>query len=288
MGNTARNLMTGFVKESQTSTRYEIYADVARKENFLLLYKTFKELSAQKKERAISLYKFLKKLKINDLIENLIVEIRTTTTFGTTIENLETCINEGDELWQKLYPDFEHTAKIEGYMDIANRFKEIIQIERNLSQRLKMFLNLINSNSYSKQRSITFWKCLACGYEVGMNELPNDFSCPSCGHFKSYFQRKTMQLITDEKLIKQKEVSGWVCMECGYEVPLEELPEDWRCGSCGRSKAYFKRKILKSKYYEIQNISSQKAHWVCLECGNEEEIDLPAGWTCSKCGFPKE
>ncbi|MDX1799082.1 MAG: rubrerythrin family protein, partial [Candidatus Lokiarchaeia archaeon] len=144
MGNTARNLMTGFVKESQTSTRYEIYADIARKENFLLLYKTFKELSAQKKERAISLYKFLKKLKINDLIENLIVEIRTATTFGTTIENLEACINEGDELWQKLYPDFEHTAKIEGYMDIANRFKEIIQIERNLSQRLKMFLNLIN------------------------------------------------------------------------------------------------------------------------------------------------
>ncbi|MFX0021397.1 MAG: ferritin family protein [Candidatus Hermodarchaeota archaeon] len=288
MGSIARNLMIGFVIESQISTRYEIYADIARKENFLFLFKNFKELATQKKERAISLYKFLKKLQIDEVIINLNVELKISTTFGTTIENLEACINESDELWQKLYPNFENTAKIEGYVEIANRFKEIIQIERNFSQRLKMFFNLITSNSYSNKTNITFWKCLACGYEVATDDLANDFSCPSCGHFKSYFQRKSLQLVADKKLIMQKEISGWVCMECGYEVPLEELPEDWKCGSCGRSKEYFKRKTLKPKDYEIQSIPSEKAHWVCLECGNEEEIDLPAGWVCSKCGFPKE
>ncbi|MFX1309558.1 MAG: rubredoxin-like domain-containing protein, partial [Promethearchaeota archaeon] len=94
--------------------------------------------------------------------------------------------------------------------------------------------------------------------------------------------------VLDEKSIKQKQVLGWVCMECGYEVALDELPDDWKCGSCGRSKAYFKRKTLKTKDYEILSIPSEKAYWVCLECGNEEEVELPAGWKCSKCGFPKE
>ena len=135
---------------------------------------------------------------------------------------------------------------------------------------------------------IIFWKCLACGYEVGIDELPNDFNCPSCGHMGSYFQRKSIQLVPDEKSLTQKEISGWVCMECGYEVPLDELPEDWKCGSCGRSKAYFKRKVFKTKDYEIQSIPSEKAHWICLECGNEEEIDMPIGWKCSKCGFPQQ
>jgi rubrerythrin len=285
---TIKNLITGFVKESQTRTRYEIYADIARKENFLLLSKTFNELAVQKKERANFLYRFLKQLNIDEDFDNIVVKIKASTKFGTTKENLEASIIEGDELWQKLYPDFESEAKIEGYIDIANKFKEIIQSERNLSQRLKMFLNLISNNSYSEKKNIIFWKCLACGYEVAIDNLPQDFKCPSCGHLGSYFQRKSIQLVQDEKFFAQKQVSGWVCMECGYEVPLEELPDDWKCGSCGRSKAYFKRKTIIPKTYEIQSIPSEKAHWICLECGNEEEIDLPPGWKCSKCGFPKE
>ena len=288
VGRTANNLMIGFIRESQTRTRYEIYAEVARKENYLLISRNFKELATQKKERAIWLYKFLRQLKKDEIFEDLVVEIKSPTTYGTTIENLEASINEEDEEWQNLYPNFANTAKMEGYVDISNRFKEFAQTERNISQRLKMFLNLINSNSFSEKSTITFWKCLACGYEIAMDELPNDFNCPSCGHFKSYFQRKSLHLVLDEKSMKQKEISGWVCMECGYEVALEELPDDWRCASCGRSKAYFKRKALKTKDYEIHSIPREKAHCICLECGNEEDIELPAGWKCSKCGFPKE
>lgn len=33
---------------------------------------------------------------------------------------------------------------------------------------------------------------------------------------------------------------------------------------------------------------SEKAIWTCLECGNEEEIEMPEGWNCSVCGYPKE
>ncbi|UCC21156.1 MAG: hypothetical protein JSV62_07745 [Promethearchaeota archaeon] len=285
MGKTARNLMEGFLRESQTRIRFEIYAEVARRENYLLISKILKELATQKKENAIWFYKYLRRLKKGEIFEDLVIEIKSPTTYGKTIENLEALIFEEDKIWQNLYPNFADIAKAEGYIDIANKFKEFTQIERNLSQRLKMFLNLIRSNSFTEKNTINFWKCLACGFEVAVDDLPNDFECPSCGHLKSYFQRKSLHLISEEQSTSQREVSGWVCMECGYEVALEELPDDWKCASCGRSKAYFKRKVIKKELYEIKSTGTEKARWVCLECGNEEDIEMPPGWKCPKCGF---
>ena len=286
MKNTADNLMIGFIKESQTRIRYEIYAEIAKKEKYALIFRNFKDFANQKREFANWLYKTLQQLKKDELFEDLTVEIESPTTYGTTIQNLESSIKEEDKEWQDLYPNFVNIAKMEGYQEIAKRLKKIIQTKRNYSQRLKMLLNLVRGNAFFKRNKIPYWKCLACGYEVAMDELPNDFNCPSCGHFKSYFQRKILQLIPDEKSLEKKEISGWVCMECGYEVTLEELPEDWKCFSCGRSKSYFKRKVLKPQDYVIYSKETEKAQWVCLECGNEEEIDMPVGWKCPKCGFP--
>ncbi|MFX1418433.1 MAG: rubredoxin-like domain-containing protein [Promethearchaeota archaeon] len=288
MKRTTSNLIESFLRESQMRIRYEIYADVARKENYLLISKILKEFATQKKENAIWLYNYLRKLKRDEIFEDLVVEIKIPTTYGKTIENLEALIFEEDEIWQNQYPNFADIAKVEGYIDIANKFKEFTQLERNLSQRLKMFLNLINSNFFTEKNTITFWKCLACGFEVAMDELPNDFECPSCGHLKSYFQRKSLHLFLEEKSAIQKKVSGWVCMECGYEVAVDELPDDWKCTSCGHSKAYFKRKVLKPQQYIIKSIETEKARWVCLECGNEEEIEMPPDWKCPKCGFPNK
>lgn len=89
--------------------------------------------------------------------------------------------------------------------------------------------------------------------------------------------------MNDEKSVPISTI--WECMECGYEIMVEELPNDWKCASCGRSKAYFKRKTRKQKQESISVKTTEKALWVCLECGNEEEINMPVGWKCPKCGF---
>ena len=286
MRRTAYNLMLGFLRESQTSIRYELYSEIAKKEKFALISKTFKEFAIQQKELANRFYQMIQQLKKEELIENITVEITNPTTYGTTIENLESSIKGEDEEWQDLYPSFTNTAEIEGYKEVVKRLKKFSQIKRNRSQRLGMLLNLIEGNAFSEKVKISFWKCMSCGFEIATDELPNDFSCPTCGHFKSYFQKKTLQLMHNEISHPQKEVSGWVCMECGYEVALEELPDDWKCMSCGCSKAYFKRKTIKPSDYVVA-VQTEKAHWVCLECGNEEEIEMPVGWKCPKCGFPK-
>ncbi len=286
MRKTAFNLMESFLRETQTRTRYEIYSEVAKKENFILISRTFNELANQKKEHANWLYQMLQQLKKEEIFEHISVEIKNPTAYGTTDENLKASIKEEDEGWQKVYPSFTNIAKIEGYKEISKRLGEISLAIRNHSQRLKMFLTLLEGNT--EKTKISFWKCMSCGFEVAIDELPNDFKCPTCGHIKSYFQKKTLQLIENEISHQKKEIPGWVCMECGYEVPLKELPDNWNCASCGRSKAYFKRKTLKPKDVLIKSLVTEKANWICLECGHEEEIEMPIGWKCPTCGFPKK
>ena len=287
MRRTAYNLITSFLRDSETRIRYEIYSEIAKKEKLIFISNTFKDLANLKKDHANWLYQMLQKLKKEEMFENLTIQINTPTSCGTTIENLESSIIEEEDEWQELYPSFVNTAKAEGYIEIAKKLKDFSQIKRNNSQRLKMLLNLIKKKTHLEKDKITYWKCMSCGFEIGIDDLPIQFSCPSCGHNKSYFQKKTLQLIYNDILNQKKEISGWVCMECGYEVAMEELPQDWKCISCGRSKAYFKRKSIKSKEYMIKTSEIEKAHWICLECGNEEEIEMPIGWKCPKCGSPK-
>lgn len=40
-----------------------------------------------------------------------------------------------------------------------------------------------------EKKAKTIWKCKVCGYEVEMDELPDDFVCPICGKDKSYFEK---------------------------------------------------------------------------------------------------
>ncbi|MFX1391762.1 MAG: ferritin family protein, partial [Promethearchaeota archaeon] len=66
---TANNLIFGFLRESQTRTIYEIYSNVAKKENLSLISRTFEDFAIQKRERATEFYKLLKKLNKDENIE---------------------------------------------------------------------------------------------------------------------------------------------------------------------------------------------------------------------------
>lgn len=44
-------------------------------------------------------------------------------------------------------------------------------------------------NEEEKKDKKTIWRCNACGYEVEMDELPNDFKCPICGQPVEVFEK---------------------------------------------------------------------------------------------------
>ena len=53
---------------------------------------------------------------------------------------------------------------------------------------------------------------------------------------------KLLKLIGDDAFFKRGEKIVWICMECGYEVEMDELPKDWKCPSCDHPRANFAKK----------------------------------------------
>ena len=281
MKDTNKNLMYAFMCESQARNRYELYAKTAKNEGFMLFSKIFREIADQEREHANWNYLLLQKLKKDEFFENLKVEIESATTYGTTIENLESAIKEELYQWREMYPTFAQIAKNDGYSDISKKLSDIAEVEKGHYNRFQMLLGLAKDNALLKRGEINVWKCIECGYEIAKDELDDNFQCPSCHQYKPYFQKHILRLVQDDA-----ERIFWVCMECGYEVLMKEVPDSFRCPSCSRSKAYFRRKAIKIDDYKLSLKETEKAIWICLECGNEEEVEMPEGWQCSICGYP--
>jgi len=53
---------------------------------------------------------------------------------------------------------------------------------------------------------------------------------------------KLLKLIGDDAFFKRGEKVVWICLECGYEVEMDEIPKDWICPSCSHPRAYFRKK----------------------------------------------
>ena len=53
---------------------------------------------------------------------------------------------------------------------------------------------------------------------------------------------KLLKLVGDDAFFKRGKKIVWVCMECGYEVEMDELPKDFKCPSCDHPRAYYRKK----------------------------------------------
>ena len=53
---------------------------------------------------------------------------------------------------------------------------------------------------------------------------------------------KLLKLVGDDAFFKRGKKVVWVCMECGYEVEMDELPKEFVCPSCSHPRAYYRKK----------------------------------------------
>jgi len=51
-----------------------------------------------------------------------------------------------------------------------------------------------------------------------------------------------LKLVGDDAFFKRGKKVVWICLECGYEVEMDELPKNWKCPSCSHPRAYFRKK----------------------------------------------
>lgn len=190
MKETPKKLFAAYVGESQARNRYTFFSSIAKKEGYVLVSSIFQETADQEKEHGSWYYKMLQDFKKEEKFEDFRVNEMYPTTYGTTIENLKSAIAGETLEYTKLYPDLADTAEKEGYPDIAKRTRAIMRAEQHHAERYGKLLKLIGDDAFFKRGKKIVWICMECGYEVEMDELPENWKCPSCSHPRPYFRKK--------------------------------------------------------------------------------------------------
>jgi len=177
---TEQNLLKAFAGESQAKNRYEFFAEKAKAEGYEQIAAIFEKTALQEQSHAKQFFKFL---------EGGTIEIKSRFVTGIadqTIENLQVAIEEENNEYSKLYPQFSEIAKEEGFPAIAAIFKMIAKVEAEHEKRFKKLLNgILEGTIFHREKPIR-WECRKCGY-VHEGEQP-PLVCPVCQHPRGYFE----------------------------------------------------------------------------------------------------
>jgi rubrerythrin len=177
---TEENLLKAFAGESQARNRYTYFASVARKEGYEQIAGIFQETADNEKEHAKVFFDYL------EGGDAMITATYPAGKIGSTAENLLAAA-EGEKMeWGTLYPNFEKTARDEGFNDVAESFKEIAEVEEQHEKRYRKLLDNVKKGSVFKKDREVSWKCRNCGYVHHGKEAPK--TCPACKHPQSYYE----------------------------------------------------------------------------------------------------
>jgi len=177
---TEQNLLKAFAGECQAKNRYEFFGEKAKKEGFEQIAAIFEKTALQEQSHAKQFFKFM---------EGGTVEIKSSFATGLsdqTINNLRTAINEENNEWSALYPQFSETAKAEGFPAIAAIFKLIARVEAEHEKRFKKLLKRLEDGTLFRSEQATRWECRKCGFIHEGVQPPQ--ICPACNHPIGYFE----------------------------------------------------------------------------------------------------
>ncbi len=166
---TEKNLMTAFAGESQARNKYTFFASKAKKEGYEQIAAIFLETADNEKEHAKLWFKYLHGGEVPSTADNLLA--------ASEGENYE---------WTDMYKEFEETAREEGFIEIANKFKMVGAIEKEHEERYKKLLDNVKEGVVFVSKDIAVWKCRNCGHIAIGKFAPK--VCPVCNHPQSYFE----------------------------------------------------------------------------------------------------
>lgn len=177
---TEQNLLKAFAGESQARNRYTYFASVAKKEGYEQICAIFQETADNEKEHAEVFFKHL----VGGPVE--ITATYPAGKIGKTAENLLAAADGEKEEWDKLYPEFERIAREEGFIQIADSFKEIAEVEEKHEARYRALLENVKNGKVFKKDEVVEWKCRNCGYVHEGKDAPK--ICPACKHPQAYYE----------------------------------------------------------------------------------------------------
>jgi rubrerythrin len=154
-----KDILQAAKNEAFARCRYEVFAEIARKEGLHYFAKILEETANNE------LSHFREFMDILGLI-------------GNTKDNLEAAIaSEADET-SHIYPDLHQRAMGDGKLDTARLFQQIGKIEDRHRQRLEKLSEILAKDSVYLRTKAIVWKCRVCGYVHQATQPPN--MCPGC------------------------------------------------------------------------------------------------------------
>lgn len=174
---TRKNLVRSFAGESQTRTRYDIYAETARQEGWQWLAKVFHETAENETVHAEKFLEMLKKLGGDG--ENIEVSAGYPFQLGTTQENLIFAASGELAEHEDIYPGFAEMARREGFKEAALLWMQIARVEGTHHLQFDALAQQLRAGKLTEKESPIRWRCLNCGYTYeGIRACD---PCPVCG-----------------------------------------------------------------------------------------------------------
>ena len=164
---TEKNLMTAFAGESQARNKYTYFASVAKKEGYEQISAIFQKTADNEKEHAKMWFKALGEL-------------------GNTAQNLLAAAEGENYEWTDMYAGFAREAEEEGFVELAEKFRMVAEIEKSHEERYRKLLSNVEMQEVFKKSEIKMWECRNCGHLVMGVEAPE--VCPVCAHPRAYFE----------------------------------------------------------------------------------------------------
>lgn len=166
---TEKNLMAAFAGESQARNKYDYFAATARKEGYQQIAAIFEETAANERYHAKMWFRELGGL-------------------GNTHDNLEAAAEGENYEWTDMYVGFAETAEKEGFTELAEKFRQVAEIEKHHEERYRKLIENVEKGQVFERGSVKIWQCRNCGHIVVGTSAPE--VCPVCGHPQAYYEIK--------------------------------------------------------------------------------------------------
>lgn len=174
---TKTNLARSFAAECQAGARYQFMSKIALQNQQKFLSDTMKTLAKNEMAHAKIFYDYILE-KSQGSVKNIPIEA------GYPFEEpeLKTSLLEESKIElseaENIYPSFARIAKDEGFVDIAESFELVANVERTHHRILNYLASLYKNHKMYKREQPTEWKCSSCGHvEIAKEGWKN---CPLC------------------------------------------------------------------------------------------------------------
>ncbi len=171
------NLARAYAGECQARTRYEFVEYGFRYNGYEAIAQVIDKIVYQEFNHARMLYTFIQDAELKQ-VDNIDICAGYPFKEKWEMANNLKLLAEDEQIEADLYAEFIETAKEEGFMEIAELFKNIMDVEIRHKDVFLELYNQFSKGTMYKKKVETLWYCPACGY-VGKGREAWE-KCPLC------------------------------------------------------------------------------------------------------------